>query len=165
MRLTDEPDIMTIIRYMYNVQPIARFFQPEICDRPIMHRVLCNLAVQTISKRGSESAAHMFAAPALLSIYPDARSFKSIATRWKRSFGSIWSQFCGRVFSVVDPGRSSHALTYRWSPSMPFGVNIVRPCFVICVTTMFAADPIAAAGRVLQHFGGTLSRQSKSGCA
>ena len=152
---------------MYNVPTYrAWFFNQDLRSAYEFHRrSLQHLQFRKSAERWVLKApAHMFAAPALLSIYPDAR-FVQIHRDPMEAVVSVSSlvTILRRVFSDgVDPvqiGRD--ALTY-WSQALKTFMRArdQLPVSRVCDLRYddVRRDPIAAAGRVYQHFGWTLSR-------
>ena len=152
---------------MYNVPTYrAWFFNQDLRSAYEFHRrSLQHLQFRQSAERWVLKApAHMFAAPALLSIYPDAR-FVQIHRDPMEAVVSVSSlvTILRRVFSdAVDPvqiGRD--ALTY-WSQALKTFMRArdQLPVSRVCDLRYddVRRDPIAAAGRVYEHFGGTLSR-------
>src|SRR6184192_1610988 len=152
---------------MYNVPSYrAWFFNQDLRTAYEFHRrSLQQLQFRQSAERWVLKApAHMFAAPALLSIYPDAR-FVQIHRDPMEAVVSVSSlvTILRRVFSdAVDPvqiGRD--ALTY-WSQALKTFMRArdQLPVSRVCDLRYddVRRDPIAAAGRVYEHFGETLSR-------
>src|SRR5437870_3276070 len=152
---------------MYNVPSYrAWFFSRDLRPAYEFHRhSLQQLQFRESAERWVLKApAHMFAAPALLSVYPDAR-FVQIHRAPMEAVVSVSSlvTILRRVFSDdVDPiqvGRD--ALTY-WSQALKTFMRArdQLPVSRVCDLRYddVRRDPIAAAGRVYEHFGETLSR-------
>src|SRR5256712_5131399 len=152
---------------MYNVPSYrAWFFSRDLRPAYKFHRrSLQHLQFRQSAERWVLKApAHMFAAPALLSIYPDAR-FVQIHRDPIEAVASVSSlvTILRQVFSdAVDPvqiGRD--ALTY-WSQALKTFMRArdQLPPQRVCDLRYddVRRDPIAAAGRVYEHFGGGLSR-------
>src|SRR5437879_11160044 len=151
---------------MYNVPSYrAWFFSQDLRPAYKFHRrSLQHLQFRQSAERWVLKApAHMFAAPALLSIYPDAR-FVQIHRDPIEAVASVSSlvTILRQVFSdAVDPVHfGCDALTY-WSQALkPFmrARDQLLPHRVCDLRyDDVRRDPIAAAGRVYEHFGGTLS--------
>jgi hypothetical protein len=147
---------------MYNVPSYrAWFFNQDLRPAYEFHRrFLQQLQFRQSAKRWVLKApAHMFAAPALLSIYPDAR-FIQIHRDPIEAVASVSSlvTILRRVFSdVVDPvqiGRD--ALTY-WAQALKTFMHArdQLPPDRVCDLRYddVRRDPIAAVQRVYQHFG------------
>ena len=153
---------------MYNV-PSYRgwFFHQDLRPAYEFHRrSLQQLQFRQSAERWVLKApAHMFAAPALLSIYPDAR-FVHIHRDPMEAVVSVSSlvTILRRVFSdSVDPvqiGRD--ALTY-WSQALKTFMRArdQLPTSRVCDLRYDAVrrDPIAAARRTYEHFGWTFTRE------
>jgi hypothetical protein len=147
---------------MYNV-PTYRtwFFNQDLRPAYEFHRrSLQHLQFRQSAERWVLKApAHMFAAPALLSIYSDAR-FVQIHRDPMKAVVSVSSlvTILRRVFSdAVDPiqiGRD--ALTY-WSQALKTFMRVrdQLPASRVCDLRYsdVRRDPIAAARRVYEHFG------------
>jgi Sulfotransferase family len=153
---------------MYNVPSYrAWFFNQDLRPAYEFHR----RSVQQLQFRRSaerwvlKAPAHMFAAPALLSIYPDAR-FVQIHRDPVEAVASVSSlvTILRRVFSdAVDPvqiGRD--ALTY-WAQALKTFMHArdQLPPERVCDLRYddVRRDPIAAARRVYQHFGWPFSAE------
>ena len=147
---------------MYNVPSYrAWFFSQDLRPAYKFHRrSLQHLQFRQSAERWVLKApAHMFAAPALLSIYPDAR-FVQIHRDPIEAVASVSSlvTILRQVFSdAVDPvqiGRD--ALTY-WSQALKTFMRArdQLPPQRVCDLRYddVRRDPIAAAGHVYEHFG------------
>src|SRR5260370_16694017 len=152
---------------MYNVPTYrAWFFNQDLRSAyEFYRRSMQHLQFRKSAERWVLKApAHMFAAPALLSTYPDAR-FVQIHRDPMEAVVSVSSlvTILRRVFSdAVDPvqiGRD--ALTY-WSQALKTFMRArdQLPVSRVCDLRYddVRRDPIAAAGRVYEHFGGAVSR-------
>ena len=153
---------------MYNVPSYrAWFFSQDLRPAYEFHRrSLQQLQFRKAAERWVLKApAHMFAAPALLSIYPDAR-FVQIHRDPMEAVVSVSSlvTILRRVFSdSVDPvqiGRD--ALTY-WSQALKTFMRARDQLATsrVCDLRYDAVrrDPIAAARRIYEHFGWTFTRE------
>jgi Sulfotransferase family len=156
---------------MYNVPSYrAWFFNQDLRPAYEFHRrSLQQLQFRQSAERWILKApTHMFAAPALLSIYPDAR-FVQIHRDPMEAVASVSSlvTILRRVFSdVVDPvqiGRD--ALTY-WAQALKTFMHArdQLPPDRLCDLRYddVRRDPIAAAQRVYQHFGWPFSAAIES---
>src|SRR5213079_31870 len=146
---------------MYNVPTYrAWFFNQDLRPAYEFHRrSLQHLQFRQSGERWVLKApAHMFAAPALLSIYPDAR-FVQIHRNPIEAVASVSSlvTILRRVFSDdVDPLQIAHdALTY-WSQALKTFLRArdQLPASRVCDLRYddVRRDPIAAARRVYEHF-------------
>jgi len=155
---------------MYNIPTYrAWFFSQDLRPAYEFHRrSLQQLQFRQSAERWVLKApAHMFAAPALLSIYPDAK-FVQIHRDPIDAVASVSSlvTILRRVFSdTVDPvqvGRD--ALTY-WSQALKTFLHARDQLPVDRVCDLYyddvRRDPIANARRVYEHFGWPLSRQTE----
>jgi len=153
---------------MYNVPSYrAWFFNQDLRPAYQFHRrSLEQLQFRRSAERWVLKApAHMFAAPALLSIYPDAR-FVQIHRDPMEAVVSVSSlvTILRRVFSdAVDPvqiGRD--ALTY-WSQALKTFLRArdQLPASRVCDLRYndVRRDPIAAARRVYEHFGWPFAKE------
>ena len=153
---------------MYNVPSYRTwFFSQDLRPAYKFHRrSLQHLQFRQSAERWVLKApAHMFAAPALLSIYPDAR-FVQIHRDPIEAVASVSSlvTILRQVFSdAVDPvqiGRD--ALTY-WSQALKtfMCARDQLPPQRVCDLHYddVRRDPIAAAGHVYEHFGWPFSRE------
>jgi hypothetical protein len=155
---------------MYNIPTYrAWFFSQDLRPAYEFHRrSLQQLQFRKSAERWVLKApAHMFAAPALLSIYPDAK-FVQIHRDPVDAVASVSSlvTILRRVFSdAVDPvqvGRD--ALTY-WSQALK---TFLRARDQLPENRVYdlryndvRRDPIASARRVYEHFGWSLSRETE----
>ncbi len=155
---------------MYNVPSYrAWFFNQDLRSAYEFHRrSLQHLQFRHSAERWVLKApAHMFAAPALLSIYPDAR-FVQIHRDPIEAVASVSSlvTILRRVFSdAVDPvqiGRD--ALTY-WAQALKTFMHTRDELSPHRVCDLrygdVRRDPIAAAGHVYEHFGWPFSPEVK----
>src|SRR5438876_3003901 len=155
---------------MYNVPSYrAWFFSQDLRPAYKFHRrSLQHLQFRQSAERWVLKApAHMFAAPALLSIYPDAR-FVQIHRDPMEAVVSVSSlvTILRRVFSdAVDPvqiGRD--ALTY-WSQALKTFMRArdQLPVSRVCDLRYddVRRDPIAAARRVYEHFGWSFTKETE----
>jgi len=155
---------------MYNIPTYrAWFFSQNLRPAYDFHRrSLQQLQFRQSAERWVLKApAHMFAAPALLSIYPDAK-FVQIHRDPIDAVASVSSlvTILRRVFSdAVDPvqvGRD--ALTY-WSQALKTFLRARDQLPANRVCDLYyddvRRDPIASARRVYEHFGWPLSRQTE----
>src|SRR6266446_766883 len=155
---------------MYNVPSYRTwFFSQDLRPAYKFHRrSLQHLQFRQSAERWVLKApAHMFAAPALLSIYPDAR-FVQIHRDPMEAVVSVSSlvTILRRVFSdAVDPvqiGRD--ALTY-WSQALKTFMRArdQLPVSRVCDLRYddVRRDPIAAAGRVYEHFGWSFTKETE----
>ena len=155
---------------MYNVPSYRTwFFSQDLRPAYKFHRrSLQHLQFRQSAERWVLKApAHMFAAPALLSIYPDAR-FVQIHRDPIEAVASVSSlvTILRQVFSdAADPvqiGRD--ALTY-WSQALKTFMRArdQLPPQRVCDLRYddVRRDPIAAAGHVYEHFGWPFSREVK----
>ena len=153
---------------MYNVPSYRTwFFSQDLRPAYKFHRrSLQHLQFRQSAERWVLKApAHMFAAPALLSIYPDAR-FVQIHRDPIEAVASVSSlvTILRQVFSdAADPvqiGRD--ALTY-WSQALKTFMRArdQLPPQRVCDLRYddVRRDPIAAAGHVYEHFGWPFSRE------
>ncbi|PYK84959.1 MAG: sulfotransferase [Verrucomicrobia bacterium] len=155
---------------MYNVPTYrAWFFNQDLRSayefhrRSLQHLQFRRSAEQWVLK----APAHMFAVPALLSIYPDAR-FVQIHRDPMEAVVSVSSlvTILRRVFSdAVDPvqiGRD--ALTY-WSQALKTFMRARDQLTVSRVCDLRYDDvrrePIAAARRVYEHFGWSFTKETE----
>src|SRR5947207_159825 len=155
---------------MYNVPSYREwFFAQDLRPAYEFHRrSLQQLQFRQSAERWVLKApAHMFAAPALLSIYPDAR-FVQIHRDPMEAVVSVSSlvTILRRVFSdTVDPvqiGRD--ALTY-WSQALKTFMRARDQLPVSRVCDLRYDDvrrePIAAARRVYEHFGWSFTKETE----
>src|SRR4029077_206891 len=155
---------------MYNIPSYrAWFFRQDLRPAYEFHcRFLQHLQFRRSAERWILKApAHMFAAPALLSIYPDTR-FVQIHRDPMEAVVSVSSlvTILRRVFSdAVDPvqvGRD--ALTY-WSQALKTFMRTrdQLPVSRVCDLRYddVRRDPIAAARRVYEHFGWSFTKETE----
>jgi hypothetical protein len=153
---------------MYNVPSYrAWFFNQDLRPAYEFHRrSLQQLQFRQSAERWVLKApAHMFAAPALLSVYPDAR-FVQIHREPIEAVASVSSlvTILRRVFSdAVDPiqvGRD--ALTY-WAQALKTFMHAREQLSPQRVCDLryddVRRDPIAAARRVYEHFGWSFTKE------
>jgi sulfotransferase family protein len=153
---------------MYNMPTYrAWFFSQDLRPAYEFHRrTLQHLQFRRSAERWVLKApAHMFAAPALLSIYPDAR-FVQLHRDPLEAVASVSSlvTILRRVFSdSVDPVQVGHDAMIYWSQALKTFLKErdqlpeARVCDVRY--SDMRRDPIAAAQAVYQHFGWTFSKQ------
>jgi hypothetical protein len=145
----------------------AWFFSQDL--RPAYqfhHRFLQHLQFRKSCDRWILKApAHMFAAPALLSIYPDAR-FVQVHRDPLEAVASVSSlvTILRRVFSdSIDPVQvGQDAITY-WAQAVKTFLRARDQLPASRVCDLYYADvrhdPIAAARRVYEHFGSSFSKR------
>jgi hypothetical protein len=151
---------------MYNMPAYrAWFFAQDLRPAYEFHRrFLQHLQFRKAADRWILKApAHMFAAPALLSIYPDAR-FLQIHRDPLEAVASVSSlvTILRRVFSdSVDPVQVGHDALIYWSRAL---TTFLRARDQLPTSRVFdlhyseiRRDPIAAARRVYEYFGWNFS--------
>src|SRR5262249_51638363 len=114
-----------------------------------------------------KAPAHMFAMPALLSIYPDAR-FVQIHRDPLEAVASVSSlvTILRRVFSgSVDPVRVGHDALIYWAQALKTFLRARDrlPASRVCDLQYadLCRDPIVATRHVYQHFGWSLSKTTE----
>jgi Sulfotransferase family len=153
---------------MYNVPSYrAWFFDQDLRPAYEFHRhSLQQLQFRQPGDRWILKApAHMFAAPALLSIYPDAR-FVQIHREPIDAVASVSSlvTILRRVFSDdVDPVQIGRDARTYWSQALKTFMRTrdQLPAQRVCDLRYddLRRDPIAGVRRVYEHFGWTVSRE------
>ncbi|HME89527.1 MAG TPA: sulfotransferase [Chthoniobacterales bacterium] len=156
---------------MYNVPTYrAWFFSQDLRPAYEFHRrALQHLQLRQSAERWVLKApAHMFAAPALLSIYPDAR-FVQIHRDPIEAVASVSSlvTILRRVFSDdVDPVQIGRDALSYWSQALKTFMRVrdQLPAEHVCDLRYenVRRDPVAAARRIYEHFGWPLSPQAES---
>jgi len=156
---------------MYNMPTYrAWFFSQDLRPAYEFHRrSLQHLQFRQACKRWMLKApAHMFATPALLSIYPDAR-FVQIHRDPLEAVASVSSlvTILRRVFSdSVDPVQVGHDALIYWSQALKtFLLARDRlPASRVCDLRYadLRRDPIAATRHVYEHFGWSLSKTAEA---
>ena len=153
---------------MYNIPSYrAWFFRQDVRPAYAFHRrFLQHLQFRRSAERWILKApAHMFAAPALLSIYPDAK-FVQLHREPIDAVASVSSlvTILRRVFSdVIDPIQVGADAMVYWSEALKNFMRVRNqlPADRVCDLhyEQVRRDPIAAARRVYEHFGWSLDRQ------
>lgn len=153
---------------MYNIPSYrAWFFRQDLRPAYAFHRrFLQHLQFRRPAERWILKApAHMFAAPALLSIYPDAK-FVQLHREPLDAVASVSSlvTILRRVFSdAVDPIQVGADAMVYWSEALKTFMRVrdQLPATGVCDLRYeeVRRDPVAATRRVYQHFGWSLDRQ------
>ena len=155
---------------MYNMPTYrAWFFSRDLRPAYEFHRrSLQHLQFRQAGKRWVLKApAHMFATPALLSIYPDAR-FVQIHRDPLEAVVSVSSlvTILRRVFSdSVDPVQVGHDALIYWAQALKTFLRArdQLPASRVCDLQYadLRSDPIAATRHVYEHFGWSLSKTTE----
>ena len=153
---------------MYNIPSYrAWFFGQDLRPAYTFHRqFLQHLQFRRRAERWILKApAHMFAAPALLSIYPDAK-FVQLHRQPIEAVASVSSlvTILRRVFSdMVDPIEVGNDAMIYWSEALKTFMKVrdQLPADRVCDLQYeeVRRDPIAAARRVYAFFGWSLERE------
>jgi Sulfotransferase family len=155
---------------MYNIPSYrAWFFRQDLRPAYAFHRrFLQHLQFRRSGERWILKApAHMFAAPALLSIYPDAK-FVQLHREPVDAVASVSSlvTILRRVFSdAVDPIQVGADAMVYWSEALKTFMRVrdQLPANRVCDLHYeeVRRDPIAATRRVYEHFGWSLGHQAE----